>query len=280
MVSPSFATPRRPQWVIAFFVWFLVSFGLRQVGAQDLRVYTTVTQLDKDGKTVKPLSHSLTVFHAGKSYDFLTDLGEVVIVEPLTSKFWLLDGNSVGVKGDFSEIKQFVKAGRTETVKFIEDANGRQTNLASANALQFQLDPKFEEKFEERSGQLSMASEFMHYDIKTSAAGSPDHVDRYLEYADWTARLNYVLHPNSLYPAPRLALNAALRKHRSLPVTVDLRLDPAAEFQLRAEHKYGWKLQPIDRQHIDLWERTLNSDKVHWVSFHEYQHRLMKISKN
>ena len=60
--------------------------------AQDMRVYTTVSRKGTDGAW-EPYSHSLTLLHAGKVYDFMEEVGEVVIYEPMDGRFIFLDSS-------------------------------------------------------------------------------------------------------------------------------------------------------------------------------------------
>src|SRR5690606_5890737 len=101
----------------------------------------------------------------------------------------------------------------------------------------------------------------------------------YLHYADWMARLNYVLHPHALYPEPRLKLNEVLRAHGKLPVEVELKSSIGLPIHLRAEHQIHWKLDATDRSLIHEWESLLKSSNTRQVTFQEYQRSLL-VSKN
>jgi hypothetical protein len=98
---------------------------------------------------------------------------------------------------------------------------------------------------------------------------------RYLEYADWTAKLNYLLHPRALFPAPRISLNRALKTRKLLPLKVELRDNSAGGFHLRAEHQYHWKLTGKDRDDILHWESLRTRGTLRRVKFAEYRRRLV-----
>jgi hypothetical protein len=66
-----------------------------------------------------------------------------------------------------------------------------------------------------------------------------------------------------------------LREHAVLPVSVELVSTTDRPVRLRANHKFQWELQSADKQHIHQWERLLESKQIRWVSFHEYQERLL-----
>ena len=54
--------------------------------AQDMRVYTTVSRQGTDG-VWEPYSHSLTLFHSGKVYDFMEEVGVGAAGTPSTFYF-------------------------------------------------------------------------------------------------------------------------------------------------------------------------------------------------
>ena len=77
-----------------------------------------------------------------------------------------------------------------------------------------------------------MNSEQIDYLVKTGSSPNPEDAMKYLEYADWAARLNHILHSEALLPEPRLAVNAALRNRKRIPLTVDLRVPAEGEVHL------------------------------------------------
>jgi hypothetical protein len=144
--------------------------------------------------------------------------------------------------------------------------------------LRFQLSPRFREDL--RSDRIRLVSDCLTYDVKTDSAPEGAPWEAYLAYADWAARLNYLMHPQSLLPEPRLELNERLRKHGRLPVQVELTARLDTNLHLRAEHRYGWTLQPIDRQFIDQWERKRESASVRWIGLHEYHKEFLTKASN
>ena len=150
-----------------------------------------------------------------------------------------------------------------------DPASGRVRSL-----LQFQLTPQFQEQATGRE-RLVLRGGVMDYDVQTAEAPDPQQVQQYLEYADWAARLNFVLHPGSSYPAPRLRLNDALRTMEVLPVSVELTSVAQESVKLQARHTFQWEFQSTDKSHIHKWTQLLESDDIRWVSFHEYQRRLL-----
>jgi hypothetical protein len=242
--------------------------------AQDLRVYTTVRNLTDKRPNPPVLAESLTLFHAGRVYDYMENVGEVVIFEPLESKFTILGPDYVGTTVTFAEIQQFLSKSRSEAQRVLDESQSDVASKRLASALRAQFSPKFKEQI--RADSIKLTGESLIYDITTAPAPKDTAWEQYLDYADWAARLNFVLHPKSLYPDPRLEVNNSLRKARRLPVIVDLggRLDDR-ELRLRAEHRYGWELQSIDRQFIDQWNTRRDAKDVKWVAIHEYQSLLV-----
>ena len=239
--------------------------------AQDFRVYTTVREGEGDGGPV--LSRSLTLFHAGKTYDHIEAVGEVVIGEPAHRRFTLLRGGSVACRVSFDEVRQFRRAGASETKAYAGELAADPEQAGAAAALMFQLEPRF--AVAERAGGLTMTSPTWSYDVDAAAAVSPGHAAAYLSYADRAANLNYVLHPQSFFPAAREALDEELSARGVVPTRVGLSVDVGRPLRLTAEHRFDWTLHAFDRTQIQTWERTAESPDLEWVSFREYQTRLV-----
>lgn len=245
--------------------------------SQDMRVYTSVTDMSRGPQSSGVLSTSLTLFHAGKVYDYMEDIGEVVIFEPSHHRFIILGKDFSATEVPFAELNHFLEAAQKESLKYIEELSSRTDSRSAklAEAIRFQLQPDFHQSYEESTGTLRFQGGPMNYEVRAASAPSVLVVDRYLDYTDWAARLNYVLHPHSAFPAARLMLNDALRKRKQLPIQVDRTLQLDAAERLRAQHSFSWELQSIDKKHISHWERTLQSDRVRWLTFHEYQQQIL-----
>lgn len=245
--------------------------------AQDMRVYTSVTDLSRGPQSSGVLSTSLTLFHAGKVYDYMEEIGEVVIYEPGHHRFIILGKDFAATEVPFAELNHFLEAAQKESLKYIEELSTRPDTRSAklAIAVRFQLQPEFLQSFDEQATTLRLQGGPMNYEVRVASAPTTQVVDRYLDYTDWAARLNYVLHPHSAFPAARLILNDALRKRKQLPVQVDRSLQVEGTEKLRAQHSFSWEFQSIDKKHISHWERMLQSDKVRWLTFHEYQQQVL-----
>lgn len=267
----------RPNHTLAYCAVLLAcaSWNASRALPQDMSVYTTVSVIGDDGQP-ESVGRSLTLFHAGKVYDYMEDAGELVVLEPQAARFVIVNGNYTGTRVEFSELNQFLKVARTETEACLAELEQQATpGAAQLQAwLRFQLEPQFEQSVSS-TGKLTLRSPVMTYDVQTAPAPEPEQIALYADYADRAAQLNFVLHPGSSFPAPRLALNDVLRHFAVLPTSVELVTKPDKPMTLRAKHLYQWKLESADKQHIHQWQRLLESKQVRWVGFHEYQQRLV-----
>ena len=259
--------------------------------AQEFGVYTRVLNLNRPAvrtaKATEPssnvLGRSLSLFHAGKVYDTIYDAGEVTIFEPARRRFIVLNGpKRLTTEVSFDEITRSLEHAAKETRLYVAELR-EQGDRTSAVPLLAQLEPGFQARYDKATRRLILTGRYFRYHVRCAAdnAGSSDPArfdrarDRYLDYADWTARLNYLLHPNSLYPAPRLALDSQLRQRRLLPVQVDLMSATSPGMHLRAEHQYHWTLTTRDRDDIQHWESLLAGKRLRRVKFAEYRKRVV-----
>ena len=145
-----------------------------------------------------------------------------------------------------------------------------------ADTITFQLHPKFEQSYDPMKETLVLSSPSLTYRVETRKWAEADQVERYLAYADWTARLNFILHPNSLLPEPRITLNEALRSlNGRMPISVELDLRPGENLHLRAAHQLTRNLSEDDHSRIAKWEVDLKSKNVHRVPFLSYQQSVL-----
>ena len=253
-------------------LWLLQTVLVLPATAQDMRVYTSVSDVTQ-ASAPRTLSHSLTLFHAGKVYDYMKETGEVVIFEPVHHRFVILNKDFIATEVPFAELNHFLESARTESMNYISKLDpSENANAARLSSLvKFQLSPVFQEQENKESQLLQLTSEHLNYSVKTAKIESTQFVRQYLDYTDWAARLNFALRPNSTFPEARLKLNESLRRMEVLPTQVDLQLQKSDPVRLRAEHQYAWEFLAVDRSHISQWERALHSDRVRWVPFQEYQ---------
>jgi hypothetical protein len=260
-----------------------VIVGLNSTAAaQQFRVYTEVSvppqNLQPKQMQGEVVARSLTIFHAGRVFDWLKTAGEVTIFEPAHQRFIIFNGRKlIKTTIDFKEIDRMLASARDETSNHAKRLLNRDDRDAKsiATSLQFQLNPKFEQSFQPQSLILDLDSPKLEYHVNCGTTPIPEAVEAYMEYADWTAKLNHVMHPRSLYPAPRMKLNESLRKHKVLPVKVQLRVDFDQPLHLQADHRFAWQLGKIDRQSIQHWENKVGDPSFKNLPFRDYQKAIL-----
>lgn len=259
-------------------VWFRMT---TPADAQDLKILTRVysRQAEPGGAPHdEQRAVSLTIFHAGRVYDYVDSIGEIIVFEPTENRFTIMSSTrSLVAVVDFDELRQILKIAKTEAEKHIDrlvDKNGG-TLPPSAAGLVAQFSPQFEETWKPQSNELLMTSPSVSYRALCIATDDQTLNDSYLHYADWIARLNFALHPQSMYPEARIRLNEALRRRQLIPVEVHLIREGETLRHLRAEHKITWKLDATDRSLIHEWSSRLAKGQLQQVTFAEYQKALM-----
>lgn len=256
---------------------FLTMLMSSSVYAQGFRVSTHVYDLSqKDDRGKHPiLSSSLSLFHNGRVYDLLDSADEVIVVDPVEKKITILNSSrELATTLKFEEMQHLLSSRTPKVEQYIEDLlRQRQPgNDRIAASLKFQLNPRFEEQFDPVSGLLTLSSTSWTYRVETREWMEKEQVTQYLAYADLTARLNHLLHPGSLFPEPRMALNESLRSHENrIPVSVELDLRPNEALNLRAEHRFTQNLDEADHTRIARWEQLLNSRQLKNLPFRNYQ---------
>ena len=253
--------------------------------AQGLRVSTVVydaARLDSTGQ--EPiLAGSFALFHNGRVYDYVESAGEVVVYEPTAKRFAVINARrGVYTSVPFVEVQTMLKARTPKTQEYIRELVARNSPDAerAVRMISFQQDPKFETNFNERSGMLTMSAPSWKYSVSTHEWNDAEQVQRYLTWADWMARLNYILHPSSMFPEPRLALDAELKKLKNrMPVVVQLDLRPDQRLVLRAEHQFVTNLTDHDRNLINGWDEALKQGQLKEVPLRKYQEATLVSGK-
>ena len=246
---------------------------------QGLRISTHVYDIEKAAVPGKMVSSSLSLCHNGRVYDYVDAADEVVIFDPVERRFTILNkSRGLSTSLTFDEIRHKMNSLEPRTTKYIQElrAAGTTSSARAADAIDFQLHPVFEQSFDPMKETLVLTSSTLTYRVETRKWDEADQVERYLAYADWTARLNFILHPNSLLPEPRIALNEALRKLKDrMPISVELDLRPNDTLHLRAAHQLTSNLSADDHQRIENWESDLQSKDIETVAFLRYQQAVL-----
>lgn len=245
--------------------------------AQGMRISTHVYDIAKaDSRAASQIvSSSLTLMHNGRVYDYVDAADEAVIFDPVEKHFTIInESREMMTRITFDEIRHLMSSREPRMGVYIEElqASGKTTDHKLAESLKFQLAPRFSQTFDPMKGTLVLSSASFVYRVETRKWSDSLQVERYLNYADWTAQLNSILHPSSLFPEPRMALNKAIRELKDrVPVSVELDLRPAEQFRLRAEHQLTQKVSDDDHRRIARWEERLNSKSLQEVAFRTYQ---------
>ena len=251
---------------------------------QELHFYTKVYDLSSKAKKPPVIARSLSLFHAGKVYDYVESIGEVTIFEPVKNRFLILDTKrDILTVADLDEIKHHLKVAHQVTEDHIQKLQQRKYNhqkdeqdaMQVAKHLTFQLKPTFQIEHDTASNRITLKGTGIQYIASSAKNDSKEVVNAFLKYTDWTARLNYVLHPGAVFPASRIVLNEQLKKHQSIPTSVELKTD---KVHLSAEHQVHWNLDARDRSLIHRWNQQLKSKSIKKVTLREYQ-RITLTSK-
>jgi hypothetical protein len=251
-------------------------FSVATVSAQDFHVDTTVEAVTR--QDTQELTRSVTLFHAGRTYDFIQDLAELVVFDPAHDRFTLLNTRQRrATQVHVDEINRMLQMGRqalSDHVKTLR-ASGKPDSQAMIDAILFQFNPQFEESISQtgRGPLLDLKSQYFHYQVLGASPPTPAHGAAYLNYADWIIRLNYVLNPGKTLPEQRIKLDSALRQAQLIPVEVTFGDTNAV--QVRARHRIFWELNEKDRELIRQWEALLMRPDLKRVSFQDYQRSLL-----
>lgn len=242
---------------------------------QELRVYTRtvdLTGLPAEQHAKAPIvARSLTLFHANKVYDYIDSAREVTIYEPVQRRFTILhEASSTVTSISSDEVRRFLKMAENDAAQLI--ASGQKNGSgATLDFLRFQLEPAFAVQYEEAAHRLRLEHARLRYEVDCAAPPQGMIARTYFEYADATAELNSILHPQSLMPAPRLQLNEELRQRDILPRSVRRQIVGAATSDLRADHEWVWSLSDYDRQMIAKWDRQLRDENIRKLEFRQFQ---------
>lgn len=257
--------------------------GSASLFAQGYRVEGQVYRVDgPESASERPvetrLSSSVTLFHNGRVYDYVESADEVIIFEPTARRFTILNtARELVTTADFDEIRHLMESRRKESHRYLKELaqSGRQDSEKIASGLRFQLDPEFQSEFDSAAGQLKMTSASWKYFVHTHAWEDSDQVQEYLHYADWIAQLNYILHPASMFPEPRMELNRKLSDLGRMPTSVRLDLRPQESLVLRATHKFIAQLTADDRHLIQVWDSLAQDDSLRRLSLRSYQEAVL-----
>ncbi len=215
------------------------------------------------GKQSEPASRSTTIFHNGVVYDFMAEPNEVIVLDKAAERFVLLD-MARRIRSDLSieDVTAF-------TAQLRRSAENHRDPFIS-----FLANPKFEEKFDETSSELTLSSEWMIYRIVLQSVDSPQLARQYREFCDWYARLNTMLHQGAKPPTARLLVNEAISRHAATAREVRLTITPKKTFPprrtiLRSRHQVIRQVAEADLDRVTQTRQFMSIFKP--VSFEQYR---------
>lgn len=208
--------------------------------ADDFRVHNKIFLAG--GK--EPVAETITVFRAGRVYDFQPKTLETTIFDPSQDLFVLLDaGRRTKCEVPTARIADYVARLKIEA------------RMHGEPLLAFLADPRFDESTDADSGALNLSSDWLSYRVETEKAATSQSALQYGEFADWSAQLNCLANPSSLPPFARLALNDALRRRQALPLRLEFSLSKRAggrpALTRRSQHTVQWGLSQEDQRRIN-----------------------------
>jgi hypothetical protein len=245
--------------------------------AQDFHVETTLYALGQGPP--KELMQSVTLFHANKTYDFIPHLGELIIFDPSHGQFTLVSTRQKRMaEVHLDEINRKLGIARRALNDHVQMLQAEtKPNESAIEQILFQFNPTFEKSIVQTSAgpEIKLQSKFFTYQVLGAAAPTSTHAFVYLNYADWICRLNYVLNPGGILPDQRLALDAALREAKLVPVDVNFTIAGGQSPSVRAMHHIYWELNERDRALVREWDGLLTRGELKKVSFPDYQKSLL-----
>ncbi len=220
------------------------------------------------------LSTSVTLLTGGKAYDFVESADEVIIFNPTARQYTILNmARALSTTATQEEILHLLAGRRSKSTKYIQElqlASSQDLERVS-RSLAFQLDPEFDTQFDPEAETLTLKSDSWKYSVRTHEWQDAAQLEEYLAYADGISQLNYVLHPSSFFPEPRMELNRQLRERGRLPTSVLLDLRPDDELVLKADYKFVLELNDADRRLIRRWESVAEDGSLRELPFRRYQ---------
>jgi hypothetical protein len=245
--------------------------------AQDFHVETTLFAVGRSEP--KELMRSVTLFHAGKTYDFIPNMGELIIFDPSHGQFTLVNTRQKRMADvHIDEINHMLGIARRALNDHLQILQAQsKPNQSAIEQILFQFNPTFDKAVVQTSAgpQVELKSKFFTYQVLAASAPTPTYAFVYLNYADWISRLNYVLNPGGIMPDQRLALDAALRAANLVPVDVSFTIAGGESPTVRAMHHIYWELNERDRELVRQWDNMLGSGELKKVTFQDYQRSLL-----
>lgn len=220
-------------------VFSIVAFmSVASARAEEFRIETRVFS----GDAQEPASESVTLFQEDVIYDFLEDSKQVAIFRrprgDTPGRFILLDRER--------EVRTEITTDRIAAVMTkLRDWASKQDDTY----LKFAADPRFDETYNETTGELVLESPLQTYRLTTTPIEKSSAQTQLQDFLNWYTQLNALVHGGPP-PFPRLAVNTSLARHAAVPLEVQL-INSGDKPALRSEHLITWRISKQDRQRID-----------------------------
>jgi hypothetical protein len=223
--------------------------------ADDFAIRTQVIT----GQSERSVTDNVTIFHAGKIYDFAeTDPREITVFDTLTRSFILAQPQY--------QLQTLLSADEVLHFAAAQQARAQQSR---SELVRFTANPTFAESFDAATGRLSLTSPVWDYQVETQRLENREMLKRYIEFANWYTHLNALFRP--VPPAVRLELNRLLDQHESIPLRVVVRIKRAGQVvvEQQSRHQLITPLGELELARLEQWERDRTSCRT--VGFAEYR---------
>ena len=227
--------------VLWLFVFLAIPFnGSDRLCAAD---FSVVTRLFSSSQT-ESLGENTTLFRGENVYDLPADGDQITFFEGEANQFILLD----------TAKKRWTRISTEQLLAYT--AWLKERSLESDDPLlRFCAAPQFEIHSEKQGKWWHFDHPLLGYRVETDTYEDLEIGRQYRSFSDWYARLNAMLHSQSLPPFPRLAINQRLAQEDLLPRTVRLRISPSSrtgreELTMRSVHQIRPGLSDRDRERL------------------------------
>jgi len=232
-----------------------LALGASLATADDFRIRNTVYSGNK------AVAETVTVFRGGLVYDILRAPDEVVVFDPVRSRFVLLKpARNIRTEISLDEINRLVEGLKGELVN---RGGGLQQFLAA---------PSYNIKEDKADKEVKFEGEYANYTIKTTKAANLIAARQFSQFSDAYTRLNVMNNPALLARGP---VNAWLAEREYVPTEVEVTYYKKSlgirtkQQSFRSEHTVTWFLSQDDLkqlEQIDRWLVTFES-----VPFDDYR---------
>lgn len=214
-----------------------------------------------------PSTQSITIFHDGVVYDSMKSPAEMVVFDKNASRFILMNpANQTRAELNTADITAFVNQLQRLAAKHPDPV------------VKFLADPKFQERFDESMGEITLTSPMISYRLVLSTGESEAAAEQYREFSDWYARLNTLLNPGSRPPFGRLAVNDVVAKHKAIAAQVILAIaasKPGGQpTNIRTTHQVVRQLSQGDVDYVAKIRKSMTDYKL--ISFDQYRKSELK----